>query len=175
VRQLAVGFLDLVDSTGLAQQLPFSELGAVMSAFERDTSDAVVRHGGRVIKLIGDEIMFATADASSACAAAVEMCAAMADHPVLRGLHGGIAAGAVLVREGDCFGPVVNLAARLTKRAGANEVVVDQTVASALDHDGGPLRAEPLGEVTVAGLAEPVAVSRVVSGGGAPEAAPAPL
>jgi adenylate cyclase len=162
VRQMAVGFLDLVDSTGLAQELPFSQLGAVMSAFERETGDTVVRHGGRVIKLIGDEIMFTAADPSTACAAAFEVCTAMADHPVLRGVHGGIAAGEVLVREGDCFGPVVNLAARLTKRADVNEVVVDQAVASDLAGRRGPLFAEPLGEVTVAGVARPVAVSRLV-------------
>lgn len=170
VQWRAVGFLDLVDSTGLAHELPFSELGAVMSAFESETADTVVRHGGRVIKLIGDEIMFTANDPDVACAAALEVCEAMAHHRALRGVHGGIAAGNVLVREGDCFGPVVNLAARLTKRAEANEVMVDMEVARALEARGGPRRAEPLGEVTVAGVPDPVPVCRLTEDGAAPDA-----
>jgi adenylate cyclase len=175
VQWLTVGFLDLVDSTGLAHELPFSQLGAVMSTFESETADTVVRHGGRVIKQIGDEIMFTAADPSVACAAALEVCETMADHPVLRGIHGGIAAGPVLIREGDCFGPVVNLASRLTKRAEANEVMVDTEVAAALDAHGGPLHAEPLGVVTVAGVPEPVPVCRLSANGAAPDGRARPL
>ncbi len=175
VQWLAVGFLDLVDSTGLARELPFPELSAVMSAFERDTSDTVVRHGGRVVKLIGDEIMFTASDPAIACAAALDVSRSLDGHPVLRGVHGGIAAGPVLLREGDCFGPVVNLAARLAKRSEANEVLVDPEVAAALDAADGALRAEPLGEYSVAGIDTPVTVSRLVVEGRAPRTSPAPV
>jgi adenylate cyclase len=162
---LSVGFLDLIGSTALTRELPFAQLGAVIGEFERAATDTVVQHGGRVIKLIGDEVMFTAPDPVVACHAAVDVRATLAGHPVLQGIRGGIAFGEVLVRDGDCFGPVVNLAARLVKRAARNEVMVDQPTADAIG------RGEPTTELTVVragawdleGFDHPIAVHRLVA------------
>jgi adenylate cyclase len=162
VQLLTVGFLDLVGSTTLAVELSFADLGAVISEFEHTTTDAVVQHGGRVIKLIGDEVMFTAPRPEVACDIAVEIRDALARHAVLRGVRGGLAHGEVLVRDGDCFGPVVNRAARLVRRAEWHEVVVDAGVAGALGPSG-PLGTESLGEWALDGFDRPVAASRLVA------------
>src|SRR5262249_57652215 len=64
---LAVGFVDLVGSTALAQRLPMSELGALLTSFDELASEAIVSGGGRFVKLIGDEVMFVAPDPSAAC------------------------------------------------------------------------------------------------------------
>ena len=116
-QRLAVGFVDLVGSTRLVQQLSIGELGAALNEFDARVTDAVVAGGGRLVKLIGDEAMFVTPAAATACAITLELLDFLAGHPVLPEARGGIAAGEVLSREGDYFGPVVNLAARAVKLA----------------------------------------------------------
>ena len=55
---LVVGFADLVGFTALAQQVTDEELAEVVDQFERLAYDVVVAGGGRVVKMIGDEVMF---------------------------------------------------------------------------------------------------------------------
>lgn len=61
----------------------------------------------------------------------------------------GVAAGAVTIRDGDCFGPVVNLAARAVKHAAPSQVVAAREVADAVR---GVLHVTPLPEVELAGF-----------------------
>ena len=62
---LCVGFVDLVGFTQLSQQLPVAELRTLVDDFESAEYD-VVGSGGRVVKLIGDEVMFVTVDPTAA-------------------------------------------------------------------------------------------------------------
>ena len=59
---LVVGFADLVGFTALAQQVSDAELAEVVDQFERLAYDVVVAGGGRVVKMIGDEVMFLVDD-----------------------------------------------------------------------------------------------------------------
>jgi hypothetical protein len=65
-QQLSVGFVDLVDSTALSRRLSGRALGAALGSFEAEASDLIVKRGGRVVKLIGDEIMFVTSEVEAA-------------------------------------------------------------------------------------------------------------
>ncbi len=58
VQHLCVGFVDLVDSTSLAQTSTVGELGTLLSEFEVLATERVLDGGGRVVKLIGDEVLF---------------------------------------------------------------------------------------------------------------------
>ena len=89
-----------------------AELAAALGDFERVASDAVVGVGGRIVKRIGDAVMFVSSDAEAACAAALAIVAAVGEHPVLTAARAAVASGAVLPRDGDYFGTAVNLAAR---------------------------------------------------------------
>ena len=138
-RPMCVGFVDLVGSTALAQRLSTGELGSVLGEFERLAADAVRDAGGRVVKLIGDEILYTVGDESTACHIALGLAASFDAHPVIPTVRAGVAGGSVLMRDGDVFGPVVNLAARVVKVAAPGEVVAPAALAEAAGVDSQPL------------------------------------
>ena len=143
-QHLAVGFVDLVGSTALAQRLSTRELGAVLTEFEHAAADAVTAAGGRVVKLIGDEILYTAPDERAACAIALELTATFASHPRVPQVRAGVAAGEVLLRDGDVFGPVVNLAARAVKLAEPCQLVAPDIVLATAGFDAEPVTAAPL-------------------------------
>jgi class 3 adenylate cyclase len=146
-RHMCVGFLDLVGSTALTQRLSTRELGSVLTEFEHVAADAVTSAGGRVVKLIGDEVLYTAADEAVACTIALSLARTFAVHPVVPTARAGVAAGDVMLRDGDVFGPVVNLAARAAKIAAAGEVVTSVAVAAAAG-----IQAEPLGQHELQGF-----------------------
>jgi class 3 adenylate cyclase len=154
--RLAVGFADLCGFTGMSQRLRMDELSQLLSRFEEIAADIVLDHGGRVVKFIGDAVMYVATDAVSAVAAAEELVVAAEQ----RGMQAraGVTAGTALALDGDYFGPVVNLAARLVGLAGAGEVLASDPVVERL---GDRRTAVPLGERVIRGFAEPVHVSRL--------------
>lgn len=158
-RHLVVGFVDLVGSTELAARLSTAELGAALSRFEGTASDLVVRSGGRVVKLIGDEILFTAPDGPTAVRLATSLVAAFAADPVVPHVRAGLAGGLVLTRDGDCFGSVVNLAARIVGVAATDEVLVDPAVGADVANDGWEV--EPLPPRPLKGFAEPVPLLRI--------------
>ena len=112
-----VGFVDLVGYTSLAEGLDDAELGDLIERFAALAHEIVVRAGGRIVKTIGDEVMFIADRPQSGAQIALELSAASTRDPVLPQARAGLAVGSVLSREGDYFGAVVNLASRLTRLA----------------------------------------------------------
>jgi class 3 adenylate cyclase len=157
-QRMCVGFVDLVGSTALAQRLSTRELGAVLTTFEHVAVDSVTALGGRVVKLIGDEVLYTAGDEASACNIALELVATFADHPLVPDVRAGVAGGEVLLRDGDVFGPVVNLAARAVRLAGVGEVVAPVPVAAA-----GGFTTEPLRDYQLKGFDESVALARLTA------------
>jgi adenylate cyclase len=92
-KRLAVGFADLVGFTYLSQTLPARELAAAISQFESRASETVTAAGGRVIKLIGDEVMFVADDSKDGCEVALRLVEAFRDDEVLPPVRGGLASG----------------------------------------------------------------------------------
>jgi adenylate cyclase len=132
----AVGFADLVGFTALSQQVSAHELAEVVSRFEGLAYDTVARLGGRVVKMIGDEVMFNVVDPRQAAEIALTLAETYRDDDELSDVRVGLAYGPVLEREGDCFGPVVNLASRIVGIAFPGTVVVsDELHAAMVDDD----------------------------------------
>jgi adenylate cyclase len=131
----AVGFADLVGFTALSQQLDDHDLAEVVERFETTAYDVVSVHGGRVVKMIGDEVMFEVADPAAAALIGLELADAFHDDDIVSDVRVGIAYGSALAREGDLFGPTVNLAARLVGIAYGGAVVVTAEVREALRDD----------------------------------------
>jgi adenylate cyclase len=129
VVHIAVGFLDLVGSTTLAQELEPRALARVVSAFEQHAADVVGACGGRVVKMIGDEVMFVCPDPVAACDVALAMCEYAADDRTLPALRGALAFGDVVAAYGDFYGNTVNLAARAAKVASPGSVLVNDAIA----------------------------------------------
>jgi len=132
---LVVGFADLVGFTAMAQQATDEELAGVVDQFERLAYDVIVAGGGRVVKMIGDEVMFLVDDPAVAAEIALGIADASRDAADLTDVRVGLAIGPVLEREGDAFGSTVNLASRATAIAYPGSVVVSPDLRAALaDH-----------------------------------------
>lgn len=127
-----IGFADLVSFTSLVRRLTEKQLAVVVQRFERLASDIVTAHGGRVIKTVGDEVLFVTVEAAPAAAIALDLVEAMTEDELLPDARVGMAAGHVVSRLGDVFGTTVNRASRLTAAAAPGTVLVDDAVAAHL-------------------------------------------
>lgn len=145
-----IGFADLVGYSALNERLSPPELAALIDRFEQCVQEAIVRPGARLVKVIGDEVMFVAGSAGDAAGVAGELL----DATELPAMRIGIAAGTVLSREGDLYGPAVNLAARLERLADPGQALLDAVSARQLDDD----RVAPHGRHAVAGFVEPVEV-----------------
>jgi adenylate cyclase len=125
---LAVGFADLVGFTVLSQALDEHELAQVVDHFENVAYETIGRNGGRVVKMIGDEVMFVADDPADAARIGLSLSESYGVDDTVSDVRVSVACGPVLAHEGDYFGPVVNLAARLVNIAYAGSVVVSQEV-----------------------------------------------
>jgi class 3 adenylate cyclase len=154
--RVGIGFADLCGFTGMTEQLSMDGLSMLLTRFEEVATDVVHDHGARVVKFLGDAVMFVATDAVTAVAVADELVAAAA----IRGMtaRAGVTSGTVLALDGDYFGPVVNLAARLVAVAEPGRVLVSDPVAERL---AGRRAIESLGPQQIRGFTDPVGVSRL--------------
>jgi class 3 adenylate cyclase len=153
--RMAIGFVDLVGFTGLSRKLDARDLADVVTQFEALAYDVVASRDGRLVKLIGDEVMFVAPDVESACDVALTLVERFAGDSSVTP-RGGLAAGPLLMRGGDYFGPIVNLAARIADLAIPNEVLVTSEVVALAGAER--FRFEPAGKRMLKGFDEPVAL-----------------
>jgi adenylate cyclase len=133
---MAVGFADMVGFTLLSQHLGDEELAAVVARFEELAHDTVVALGGRVVKMIGDEVMFVVQTAIGAAQIGLSLAEAYASDDLLSDVRVALAMGPVLVKDGDFYGPVVNLASRLVGVAHPGTVLISDEFKEALEAEG---------------------------------------
>ncbi|MCW2675285.1 MAG: cya [Modestobacter sp.] len=148
-RELAVGFADLVGYTTRSRGMGGRELGRMVEDFEGLAADVIARHHGRVVKTVGDGVLFTCASPVDAVEIGLQLPQGWdaEDRPPLRV---GAAYGPVLTRLGDVYSPVVNLASRLTSIARPSTVLVDQRLARQL-RGVREYRVRPLRRVSVRG------------------------
>jgi adenylate cyclase len=158
--QVTVGFADIVSFTALSNQLDHDRLGDLVETFESRCADVVAGQRGRMIKSIGDAVLFVNEDPIRAYDTAEGIIAVIGRDPRMPDVRVGLASGPVALRLGDVFGPAVNLAARLTAVARRNRVIVDRATADLLPRDQFEARPLPARPVRGFGLVEPVAVRR---------------
>lgn len=153
----AVAFVDVSGYTRLTVDRG-DDFGARTSVRLGELAEAVVRrHGGRVIKLLGDGVLLLFAGPCVAIEAVVELTREMvkAGLPVA---HAGIHSGPVVERDGDVFGTTVNVASRIANHAPAGTILVSEPVALGCpEHTS---RFEPLGEVVIQGLVDKMTLCR---------------
>jgi adenylate cyclase len=150
LHRLAVGFVDLVGFTPLSIHTSPAQLLELVSGFELKAFDVASAHDGRIVKHIGDEVMFTALHARDGCAIARDLTSAFAAGIEPRG---GVCFGDVIARHGDYYGKVVNLASRLAELAIPGEVLVDaDTAASA----SGPFAFRPAGHRLLKGFDDPI-------------------
>jgi len=152
--ELAVGFVDLVGFTPLAQGLSPEALAHLVEDFEVRANEIVATHQGRVVKHIGDEVMFVVVDAAAGCEIALQLVEAFESDAGVEP-HAGFGFGTVLARGGDYYGSVVNAASRLADLAVPGEVLVTaEAFAAACDAPN--LTFEPAGRRLLKGFGAPM-------------------
>ncbi|MER7128679.1 adenylate/guanylate cyclase domain-containing protein [Streptosporangium saharense] len=128
---LAVGFADLVSFTQLSRELDEHGLAELVEGFESRAADVVASYGGRLVKTLGDEVLFTAASPHTAARIALGLVEVIRAYgPEVRV---GLAYGPVVPMMGDVFGTTVNLAARLTAIARPGTIIADGELAEAVE------------------------------------------
>ncbi len=157
---LSVGFADIVGFTALSNEVSRERIGELVEIFEARCGDVIAREQGRLIKSMGDAVLFVNDDPMAAFATAEGIINVIGRDPRMPDVRVGLASGGVVLRLGDVFGPPVNLAARLTQVARRNRIIVDHATADLLPSDQIESRPLPARPVRGFGVVEPVAVRR---------------
>jgi adenylate cyclase len=148
---LAVGFADLVDFSTISGDLPGGELSSLVGHFEELAIEVCTGTGVRLVKTIGDAVMFVSADAEAALSAAMEIVTTAASDSVLPPARAGLDMGDALPLGGDYFGRPVNVAARITAYALPSTVVVSKDL---LEHVGREMDVSRIGRRKLKGVGE---------------------
>jgi adenylate cyclase len=132
---VVVGFADMSGFTTLTRRATEAELRELLEAFEAVATEAVGSHNARIVKTIGDEVLFVADTAVVGAEIALDLQAAAARDERLPPLRIGLAAGPVVSRLGDVYGSTVNIASRLTSICRPGWVLVDRVMAETLRGD----------------------------------------
>src|SRR5699024_1970860 len=123
---LAVGFADMVGYTHLTRRIDVGALSSLLDRFESISARVIAEYHGRIIKNVGDEVMFSADDPDTAALIGLALQDAIGEVKSLPKIRAGLAYGDVLMRYGDAYGAVVNVAARLTGSARPGTILVDE-------------------------------------------------
>lgn len=157
---LAIGFADIVGFTRRTTLMEPSQFIRYIHEYETKTRYIVTRGGGRVVKMVGDAVLFITENLESGIDIGLQLADGELNTKADTPMRVGIAWGRVLQRFGDVFGTRVNLAARLAEKSEANTVLVDQNIAKLLEHDKKyHLEVQPETRLQGLGVINPVKVS----------------
>lgn len=157
---LTVGFADIVGFTALSNEVSRDRIGDLVEIFESRCGEVIASRHGRLIKAIGDAVLFVNDDPLHAFETAEGIINVIGRDQRMPDVRVGLATGSVVLRLGDVFGPPVNLASRLTQVARRNRIIVDQETADLLPEEQIESRRLPPRPVRGFGVVEPVAVRR---------------
>jgi class 3 adenylate cyclase len=173
-RQATALFVDLVESTPLAERYDVEVYGNVLRAFELACRPVIEKHEGHCVDVQGDAIVACFGyplahedDASRAVSAGLDLLAAL--RPVAARLQAalgvemhariGIDTGTVVIDGVGVLGPALNRAARLQALAAPDTVLIS---AATSDLVAGLFDTQPLGPRALKGVEAPVEVHRVI-------------
>ena len=158
--EATVGFADLVSFSELTNRLDDDEIGDLVEVFESRSHDVVSRRAGRVVKTLGDSVLFMAPTPEEGVEIAWDIVQVIGGDQRLPDVRVGLVTGSVVLRMGDVYGPAVNLAARLVGVARRNRVITDAHTAERLPVHRYETRVLPARPVRGFGDLEPVAVRR---------------
>jgi class 3 adenylate cyclase len=176
IRDIALLFTDIRGSTALYRRIGDLNAFQLVQRHFDWLREATVRHGGAVVKTIGDAVMAAYPDAARAVGAALDMREAVErfnrDQPEQRavslkiGVHHGAAIAVTLNEQLDYFGQTVNIASRVQEMADAGEIWITEEVWSypGVQELLGPYPVEPR-TAEFRGVGHPLAVRRIGASG----------
>jgi adenylate cyclase len=161
-RPPAIVFVDLSGFTRLTRERGDESAVVAAASLQRHADATATRHGGRLVKLLGDGAMLWLTDATIGVDAALDLVETMSGEGALSS-HAGVHTGPVIERDLDVFGQTVNLASRIADVAGPGEVLTTGAVAEAADN--GRFWFERIEDAELKGLPGPIPLFRVTRGG----------
>ncbi len=138
-----VGFADLSGFTALTHVLSAAELSTLLSAFGAAVSDVVQVDDSRLVKFIGDAVMWVSATPECLVRTATDLVEDPRTNESGLRIRAGLSYGPVVAISGDYFGDAVNLAARLVTAASPGQILATSDVRDALP-EWPAIRQEPL-------------------------------
>lgn len=130
-----VGFVDLVSYTSLSREMNERNLARLVKSFEQRCAEVIAVGGGRIIKTVGDEVMYLAESPEDGARIALTLSKLISEDPQLPEARVSFVWGRVLPRLGDIYGPTVNLASRLVALTEPGVVLTDASTAEALEDD----------------------------------------
>lgn len=162
---LTILFADVSGSTKLFETLGDEAARRIVSGVLQVLAEITQRHGGRLIKTIGDEVMCTFPGALNGLLAATDMQKRVSSDPVFSrdnlGIRVGLHHGETLVEESDVYGDAVNTAARMASLAKREQIVTTASTVSGVTNTG-PLRTRSLGTARVSGKLQPIEIVDVM-------------
>lgn len=155
----AIVFVDLSGFTRLTRERGDESAFHVAASLQRRADETARRHGGRLVKLLGDGAMLRLTDAAAGVTAALDLVETMSGEGALSS-HAGVDAGPVIERDLDVFGQTVNLASRIADVARPGEVLTSEAVVEAARSAESTFGFERIAGVELEGLPGPVALFR---------------
>jgi class 3 adenylate cyclase len=152
----AISFLDVGGYTRLPEEGPEDKAADLAADLTRVVWNSSYARGGRPVKFLGEGVMLHFPDPRQAVLSALDIIEEL-DRSGMPPARIGINAGPVVFRDGDYFGRTVNLASKITEYARPREVLVSEDVVRETE-DG--IRFEPIGNIALRGLLEPVPLYR---------------
>lgn len=131
----AVGFADLVSYTSLSRRMNERTLAQLVQRFEAKCAEIISVGGGRLVKTIGDEVLYVAETPQAGAQIALSLSRELAKDEMFPQTRGAVVWGRLLSRLGDIYGPTVNMAARLTSLAEPGSVLTDAITANTLRND----------------------------------------
>lgn len=131
----AVGFADLVSYTSLSRRMNERTLAQLVQRFENKSAEIISVGGGRLVKTIGDEVLFVAETPQAGAQISLSLAREFRRDEMLPDTRVSLVWGRILSRLGDIYGPTVNLAARLTALAEPGTVLTDSLTAATLADD----------------------------------------
>ncbi len=115
-----VAFTDLSDYTAAVARSNREELRRLLADHEALVAPIAERHGGRIVKNLGDSFMVIFDAATDAVRAALQIQEMVRDSAI--SIRVALETGDVEAIEGDAFGAAVNFAARILAKAPSDEI-----------------------------------------------------
>ncbi|OKL50380.1 hypothetical protein BM477_02280 [Boudabousia marimammalium] len=152
----ALGFADMVSYTSTTRHLGAAGLSRLIQKFEYISRDVITSRGARIVKTIGDAVLYIADDAETATDVVCALVERFAEETEVLPVRASLVDGFVVSRSGDVFGPPVNLASRLVDQAGHGEIFTDAGTAELIKTAawGKKYEVSPRGTVELQGLGE---------------------
>jgi class 3 adenylate cyclase len=152
-------FIDLCGFTRFTDAHGDEQAVDVLTRFRAAVREIASDHAVRVDKWLGDGVMLVSTDDDRLVDAVITLARTVQGDELMLPIRVGLAAGPVILLEGDDYvGSAVNLAARLCAAAAPNEVLATPRLADAVP-DWAAVVA--VGALEVPGFVQPIEVARI--------------